>query len=1368
MATAPDGLKITRNKNKFSASWTNKKTKKKKVDKNSYERKINSNKKWKHLKTTKKAVSKATDFYTADFAGSLYAVHFHVKSSPEGSKAWSKWTSKTFNIKKPPAPSLSVEEGTYPSATFKYSVGSCTDSSEEVLYKVQWRTALQEKAGAQPNGATKWGAWANLSSSTTGSKTIVEDVGVIAGKNMTRWVQMRAKGPAGYNDSPAIAMRYGLPNEPTIIEDASLNSPYAKPDKSYFYVYFRYKIERSPSTPITSIMPQYYIGAPENQNLDPPSTGWTDTVTTLPTDGTSPINGAASFNTTNSVKNNQCLWVRVVSKNSDKQNQQTPSDPCLVYKGELSKPSSVDVGPVDTTSLRSIVKAKNESGVSGSFIAVYRLIDGKETCIGVIPNGKEQTVIQFDEMPEDPIIRLYTVAGYYEASSSFKKTTDTEVDLTKLYFQIVETNDENDYEEVATNGTENPAEEWWYERTGVPGNYNYSPTSDTEIVYTGYEAVEEPSGNPSAQGWYEHINDEYVPTTDTEVDEEKTYYIHVKKKYFKRVKEHYVLVNNVEGSPVLQKWYEIDGESAYSVDPKWKSDPVDTTTTIKVPQNITVGLATSNFSGNVRVNWDWPWKNADVAELSWSKNPDAWESTQEPSKYELTNSKPSSWVISDLETGTKWYIRVRLGVTGSNGISYGPYGNANPWPFGLTSYPATPMIIASKETITIDGETTISWVYSSADGTEQSSATLYEVIQEGDQTLYNEIDANIHSEQYVVIKPSDEKFSWKTGEEHTLAIKVHSKSESTSNYSNSVTIRVAEPAKCRIEDLSITDNVLRSMPISFSVIEDYLLSEDLSVDQSKNYYTRSDIAQHTYTAIGDIESTRYQEVINPEGNPSDQGWYEYVNDEYIHTQDTEIDEDKTYYVRFVENPKENGWYEQIEEEGEIVYILTLDTTMTDGKNYYVQNGEPEYQYTLKDNPEGNPHSNGYFERKLIDPECVVTASIKRAENFKQTRPDDSDFDGYEGETVYTGTVTNGSVFINIGDPNLIGNLDDRGSYVIEVNVKDTLGQTSKDETPFTIEWDHQAFSPTARVEIDQDNAVAFLYPIAPKSSIEYVLTTDEEIDDTATYYLAEEVVAPTIEDIETYLELSGSVYIYTTDTEIDPMKTYYLMEKVDEPAPEHLYMYYEYSTIDVCDIYRLSVDKPELIYQGAIFGETYVDPYPTIGEYGGHRFVCRTPNGDYITDDDEDAWIDTLEEDGDRFDSHANIVDFDGERAYLLYEVDLSNSWSKDFQETKYLGGSVQGDWNNGVSRSSSLNVTAVSDYDQDLVRTMHKLANYPGVCHIRTKDGSSYSADIQVNETYEYTRAPRFNKYDLSITRVDSETLDGMTLQEWLEEQGE
>lgn len=197
---------------------------------------------------------------------------------------------------------------------------------------------------------------------------------------------------------------------------------------------------------------------------------------------------------------------------------------------------------------------------------------------------------------------------------------------------------------------------------------------------------------------------------------------------------------------------------------------------------------------------------------------------------------------------------------------------------------------------------------------------------------------------------------------------------------------------------------------------------------------------------------------------------------------------------------------------------------------------------------------------------------------------------------------------------------------------------------------------------------------------------------------------------------------------------------------------------DTCDIYRLSVDRPQLIYRGAHFGETYVDPYPSIGEYGGYRFVTVTADGDYITEDNELAWIDVEAV----VDSEYNIIDFERGQVRLQYNPDVSNSWKKDFKETKYLGGSVQGDWNPAVSRTASVASVALTASDQETIESMRRLATSAGICHVRTKDGSSYAADVQVSESYAVSNGHKLVSFSLTITRVDTEVLDAMTLAEW------
>jgi hypothetical protein len=56
----------------------------------------------------------------------------------------------------------------------------------------------------------------------------------------------------------------------------------------------------------------------------------------------------------------------------------------------------------------------------------------------------------------------------------------------------------------------------------------------------------------------------------------------------------------------------------------------------------------------------------------------------------------------------------------------------------------------------------------------------------------------------------------------------------------------------------------------------------------------------------------------------------------------------------------------------------------------------------------------------------------------------------------------------------------------------------------------------------------------------------------------------------------------------------------------------------------------------------------------------------------------------------------------------------------------------------------------------------------VRTKDGSSFAADVQVTEDYKQNNNQRYASFTLKITRVDPEGFDGMTRAEWDRTHGE
>ena len=195
---------------------------------------------------------------------------------------------------------------------------------------------------------------------------------------------------------------------------------------------------------------------------------------------------------------------------------------------------------------------------------------------------------------------------------------------------------------------------------------------------------------------------------------------------------------------------------------------------------------------------------------------------------------------------------------------------------------------------------------------------------------------------------------------------------------------------------------------------------------------------------------------------------------------------------------------------------------------------------------------------------------------------------------------------------------------------------------------------------------------------------------------------------------------------------------------------------DCFDIYRLSADRPQIIVEGGTFGQTYRDPYPAIGEMGGHRIVYRSLYGDYFTADSKVAWTDLRKSAGDHLASRQAIIDFDRYSVRVDYNIDVSNTWTKDFQETTYLGGSVQGDWNPAIRRRSVVNTVTVPVLDVEQLRNLRRLATFAGICHVRTPDGSSFTADVQVSESRSHTKGGAVAEFTLEITRVDSETLDG------------
>ena len=654
----------------------------------------------------------------------------------------------------------------------------------------------------------------------------------------------------------------------------------------------------------------------------------------------------------------------------------------------------------------------------------------------------------------------------------------------------------------------------------------------------------------------------------------------------------------------------------YSVDAKmvskeaWRSGIIP-----KAPTDVS---AEAVGSGKVRAHWTWAWKAATSATLAWADHEDAWESTDEPDNYDVLTAYSNSWIIAGLETGKKYYIRIRLNDDSGEEQVPGPW--CETVAIDLSTQPEKPVISVTKDVITPQQSLTASWTYDSEDGSAQAYAEVCEVSFEvreeseymsaggdpdieveeaGIKTVYGEVIGHATGEQYVLLTPE-----WEHGTQHFIAVRTTSETGKISEWSEPVGLHVAEPVNIAIS------------PAENMVV--YCVFRETKVI-GMNY---SETRGNRYEAFrsGLMEATSENPLT-----------YVTVNEETGARTTTEVFPHNSQPGRFV-----------------AVRTLPLELTV-----------------------------------KGAGASGMTTVSIVRAEGYRISRPDEQEQDGYEGECIFTYSQI-GEEPILIGLEDLTGQLDDDAKYEIVATVTDEMGQKAETKVPFTVKWEHQPETLSVEIRTDIYRKISIFKVARPEGYVEG----------------------------------------------------------------------------DVFDAYRLSADRPEKIIDGGMFDTWYVDPFPAFGRLGGHRIVSKSLYGDYITAENQLAWTDTDEDDGDILQETGVVIEFGNEILRMPYNNAMDNRWQKDFQRTVYLGGSVQGDWNPGVTRDLSLTCDATNINDLDQIETIRDLAEYPGICHVRTPDGSSFNADIQVSESRPYDKK-RVN-YSFEIKKVDPQGYEGMTLEEW------
>ena len=275
-----------------------------------------------------------------------------------------------------------------------------------------------------------------------------------------------------------------------------------------------------------------------------------------------------------------------------------------------------------------------------------------------------------------------------------------------------------------------------------------------------------------------------------------------------------------------------DGVDSYSVTVGMRSqNTVSKGGAVPVaPKNVSVSRVEGK-SDTVRVDWDWPWSEAGSAEISWSDHDDAWESTDEPESFLISNLHASHWNISGLETGKTWYVRVRLiagNMATSDGVTYGPWSDVSQGTIDLSSAPNKPVLILSNSVIPEDGSTIASWVYTTTDNTAQAYAEVA-IVENGEYTPI----AHSLTAQHVTIPAQSENYTLSTGNIYNLVCRVKSASGKLSEWSDIVSLTVAKPITCEIVQTSLVHDHIELNPREFGLGDLLTFETELEEDFAK-------------------------------------------------------------------------------------------------------------------------------------------------------------------------------------------------------------------------------------------------------------------------------------------------------------------------------------------------------------------------------------------------------------------------------------------------------------------------------------------------------------------------------------------------------
>ena len=1377
----PTGLKITRDGGKFTLSW--------KIGAKNYGagqkaqyRLINGKTKltkWtdvnvKTTKTTSIQVAIANDKYFP-YGSKVGAVEFRVKGkrSPytkkykKGGKThtktvtpkWSDWSTKSFSLAVPNNPTVSAALSDSQSNVTTFSWATAVSSADARNFRsVVWESILVQNCGTTKGAdmASKFksstlGWQTNTSTLASSSKVISENTSTIAGKSYTRWFRAKARGLAGDSGWSYSRHVYAEPNRPVVKGKVTVKDN----GSGGYHCKATWNASESASRPIDSVTVQYLFVTPA-AGLTCPTVGdnsWTDADVIR---DTARSNDALSFTTDQQCALDQCMFVRV---NTTHDRVTTKGVPTLAKIGWLTDPSGVSVQTNESTH-KATITATNGSSVPDSFLAVT-YIDStdadKSFVVGIIPHGSTNVQVQCPDWTGQPAVAfsVRAVVGSYKAV-----TRPDGADCYSVTERMV-----SQHTVLEGGAVPTPPTNVSVSATSIPGtvrvtwNWSWADATAAELSWADHEDAWESTDEPET---YEISTLRAGAWNISGLATGQTWYIRVRLKTGNGDEATYGPYSTIQT---------IDLSSAPSVPVMYLSDGV-----ITEDGEVTASWAYTSTDGTAQAY-------AEVCEATVGGGGITYGSpiarTETAQHVTIRPTDPDvNWTA-----GTTHLLCVRV-VSASGRTS-------DAWSDPVSVTVAEPLSVAITQSSLV-------WDTVEESVTEYSGSLIQ--IENGDGAPLIGCKVSITPKQSGTGTPSPDNVRAISGWESVNVYDTGKnllKNTGTSRTFNGITFTVNDDGTVTANGTATANAYIQVG--TWTKRGTFILSgcpsgeSNVSVYIAKGNYTRYDRGNGTEFALPESENDLGVVCIVYSGKTVSNLIFRPM----IRRAD---DTDPTYEPCNGTTKTVNLGRTVYGGEAEIVGgsltdkmgmidLGTINWTRNASLDIFISDGIANGATAISAGYETAICSNyaTYYTGSSITlsqiPNNNIVFSTTSASGSPRFIVKDTRYtDGSALKTALSGviavfplatpqtyTLTGQEISTLLGQNNIWA---DSGELEVKTGIVHTgwflnempltvtaTGAGEGGQTTYSVVRNGSYYldRPDESRFHGHDGETVALTSVNGEAQAK-ISVTDllGPMDDGANYSLTASISDGLGQSASTTIPFtvkwSHQALVPTATCITD---TSALITKITPVAPA--------GTIatDTFDIYRLSADKPELIVEGGQWGTTYVDPYPALGDMGGHRVVFKTANGDYITQDNELAWTDLGEDEGDYLDIDYSLIDFNGVQIPIRYNMDFDNTWSKDFQETKYLGGSVQGDWNPAVSRTGSLNAVCLTE-DIEVIQAVRRLAVYPGICHVRTVDGSSYTADVQVKDSYSYDNAGKITSFSLSITRVDTEELDGMTLAQW------